>query len=479
MIKRPRFLAAFGTQTRSLLMLTDKSRGPAAGFFLRGAGPRGGGPAARPVLCRMAPAASAAAVSVAVPPLTRELVLRALRQIERAGAALPPSTVYELVYRGRRYPPRAVAEWAHRLATGDAGARWPHPAGTPTNAVLEALDFTISTKRPVLGPGTGPDAAEPADGLYLGGPGPALAAEPAPAYAPAPAPYLRAEALGELLIDESELDGALAGLARRRNLLLQGPPGTGKTFLARRLAWLLLGARDESRLELVQFHPSYGYEDFVLGFRPDAHGQFRLVPGVLPLLCQRAAADPARPYVLVIDELNRGQVARIFGELLGLIERDKRGPAHALRLPYAPPEAPRFFVPENLFVIATLNLADRSLSPLDYALRRRFAVVELRPQFGPRLGALLAGHGVPAALAERLSARLGALNQAVADDPGLGPEFAIGHSYFVPPPGPLPDAEAWLRLVIDQEIAPLLADYWRDEPATAAAQLRRLRAGLF
>ncbi len=426
----------------------------------------------------MAAAAPEPVTPAASPPLTRELVLRALRQIDRAGATLPPSTVYELVYRGRRYPPRAVAEWAHRLATGDAGARWPHPAGTPTNAVLESLDFTISTKRPVLAPGTASDAAESADGLYLGGPEPVPAAEPKVPYAPAAAPaapYTRAEALGELLISEEELDAALAGLARRQNLLLQGPPGTGKTFLARRLAWLLLGARDDSRLELVQFHPSYGYEDFVLGFRPDAHGQFRLVPGVLPLLCQRAAADPARPYVLVIDELNRGQVARIFGELLGLLEADKRGPVHALRLPYAPPEAPRFFVPENLFIVATLNLADRSLSPLDYALRRRFAVVELRPQFGPRLRALLATHGVPAALAERLAARLGALNQAIADDPGLGPEFAIGHSYFVPPPGPLPAPEAWLRLVIEQEIGPLLADYWRDEPATAAAQLRKLR----
>ena len=429
----------------------------------------------------MAAAASAPVVSVGLPPLTRELVQRALQQIDRAGTALPPSTVYELVYRGRRYPPRAVAEWAHRLATDDAAARWPYPAGTPTNAVLEALDFTISTKRPVLAPGHAADAAESVDGLYLGGgalAAPTLAAEPVAPYAPAgppPAPYTKAEALAELLITEDELDAALAGLARRRNLLLQGPPGTGKTFLARRLAWLLLGARDERRLELVQFHPSYGYEDFVLGFRPDDRGQFRLVPGVLPLLCQRAAADPGRPYVLLIDELNRGQVARIFGELLGLLEADKRGPAHALRLPYAPPEAPRFFVPENLFVIATLNLADRSLSPLDYALRRRFAVVELRPQFGPPLRALLAAHGVPGALAEHLTACLGALNQTISDDPGLGPEFAVGHSYFVPPPGPLPAPKTWLRLVIDQEIGPLLADYWRDEPATAAAQLRKLR----
>lgn len=418
--------------------------------------------------------------------LTREQVLRALRQVAREGRLLPPGTVYELVYRGRRYPPRAVAELAYRLATGNPAARWPRSAGAPTNALLEALDFTISTRRPVLTSGSGPasdeTARQQAEDLFTGLPrepgeltGPAAyAAEPAAPYA-APA-YSRAEARAELFGTEAELDAALAGLARRRNLLLQGPPGTGKTFLARRLAWLLLGARDERRIELVQFHPSYGYEDFMLGFRPDAEGRFGLVPGVLPLLCQRAAADPGRPYVLLIDELNRGNVPRIFGELLLLLEADKRGPAHALRLPYAPPEAPRFFVPDNLYVIGTLNLADRSLSPLDYALRRRFAVVELRPQFGAALRQHLRARQVPAPLVEQLCSRLAALNQTIANDPELGPDFAIGHSYFCQPPADPAQAAAWLRLVMEQEIGPLLADYWREQPATAAAQLRKLLA---
>ena len=434
----------------------------------------------------MPAAPSAASVPAAPALLTRELVLRALRQIAREGRPLPPGTVYELVYRGRRYPPRAVAERAYRLATGNPTARWPRPAGAPTNAVLEGLDFTISTRRPVLTPGSAPDgdeaAQQQAEDLYTGLPrhaaehAPALAsaAEPAAAYA-AP-PYSRADALAELFMGEAALDAALAGLHRRRNLLLQGPPGTGKTFLARRLAWLLLGARDESRIELVQFHPSYGYEDFMLGFRPDAKGQFHLVPGVLPLLCQRAAADPARPYVLLIDELNRGNVPRIFGELLLLLEAEQRGPAHALRLPYAPPEAPRFFVPANLYVIGTLNLADRSLSPLDYALRRRFAFVALAPQFGPALRQYLAARQVPPALVEQLCTRLTALNRTIADDPELGPDFEIGHSYFCQPPAQPADAAAWLRLVLEQEIGPLLADYWREQPATAAAQLRKLLA---
>ncbi|MBF9221580.1 AAA family ATPase [Hymenobacter ruricola] len=437
------------------------------------------------------PAASPESAAAHAPSLlTREQVLRALRQVAREGRPLPPGTVYELVYRGRRYPPRAVAELAYRLATGNPAAQWPRAAGAPTNALLESLDFTISTKRPVLTSGSGPDgeetARQQAEDLYTGLPkdGPetflshaapsTLAAEPAAPYAP-PA-YTRADALAELFMDEAALDAAVAGLMRRRNLLLQGPPGTGKTFLARRLAWLLLGAQDERRLELVQFHPSYGYEDFMLGFRPDADGRFHLVPGVLPLLCQRAAADPGRAYFLLIDEVNRGNVPRIFGELLLLLEADKRGPAHALRLPYAPPDLPRFFVPDNLYVIGTLNLADRSLSPLDYALRRRFAFVQLEPQFGAPLQGYLAAKGVPVPLIERLCTRMLALNQTIADDPELGPDFEIGHSYFCQPPTQPEQAEAWLRLVLEQEIGPLLADYWREQPATAAAQLRKLLA---
>ena len=420
-------------------------------------------------------------IAAPAPLLTREQVLRALRQIVREGRPLPASTVYELVYRGRRYPPRAVAELAYRLATGNPAARWPRPAGAPTNALLESLDFTISTKHPVLTSGSAHEgnetAHQQAEGLYTGLAAlTAQAAEPVAAYADTAPAYTRADALAELFSTATALDAALAGLARRRNLLLQGPPGTGKTFLARRLAWLLLGAQDESRIELVQFHPSYGYEDFMLGFRPDARGRFRLVPGVLPLLCQRAAADPGRPYVLLIDELNRGNVPRIFGELLLLLEADKRGPAHTLRLPYAPPEAPRFFVPDNLYVIGTLNLADRSLSPLDYALRRRFAFVGLGPQFGGPLRQLLAARHVPAALVEQLCTRMAALNQVIADDPELGPDFEIGHSYFCQPPAQPAMAADWLHLIFEQEIGPLLADYWREQPATAAAQLRKLLA---
>ncbi|WP_303309473.1 AAA family ATPase [Hymenobacter sp. BT730] len=418
-------------------------------------------------------------------PLTRQHVLRALRQIEREGQRLPPSTVYDLVYRGRRYPPRAVAQLAYRLATQQPQATWPLPSGAATNQLLEQLDFTIAAKRPTLANSPlDSDVAEQEqlEDLYTGRPTrkapphpstAAIAAEPTAPY-DTPATYTRAQALAELFISEDELDAALAALQRRKNLLLQGPPGTGKTFLAQRLAWLLLGTTDAARTELVQFHPSYSYEDFVQGFRPDAAGTFRLTDGVLPDVCRQAATDPTRPYFLLIDELNRGNVSRIFGELLLLLEADKRGPAHAVRLPYAPADAPHFFVPENLFVIGTMNTADRSLAPLDYALRRRFAFVNLEPEFGQPLQEFLAGQGVPATVIQRLTARLTELNQTIADDPDLGPDFRIGHSYFCHPPQKVSEAETWLQLILTQEIAPLLTEYWLDQPAKATAQIKRL-----
>lgn len=444
--------------------------------------------------------------------LTREHVLRALRHIDRAGLELPPSTVYELVYKGRRYPPRPVAELALRLALKQPDAPFPLPAGAPTNRLLERLSFTVTTKRPVLAGSphdgdlaaqqdmqqlyTGAEDDEPEEaaprrqklGRKAAGAAPtppvtalpeplAEVAEPEPEYdLVPPAPYTRKDALRELFIGEAKLDDALAGLERKRNLILQGPPGTGKTFLARRLAWLLLGAQDERRIELVQFHPSYSYEDFVQGFRPDGQGGFRLTDGLLPDVCRRAARQPERPFVLLIDEINRGHLNRIFGELLVLLEADKRGPQHALRLPYAPAEAPRFFVPDNLYLIGTMNTADRSLAPLDYALRRRFAFVGMQPEFGEPLRQLLSSRGMPKTIVTRLLLRLTELNQAIADDPELGPDFQLGHSYFCQPPAHPAQAPAWLNLVLEQEIAPLLDDYWFDQPGQAAAHRRRLLA---
>lgn len=423
--------------------------------------------------------------------LTRDHVLRAMRQLDREGKRMPLSTVYDLVYKGRRYAPRTVARLAWQLACNAPDAKWPLAAGSPTNHVLEQLDFTIATKRPTLensaldGDVAAQEAmqelyppkatkASPAEKPVLYDSN-ATVQEPALAYElPSPVPYSREQALQELFIPADKLNATLAALSRRRNLVLQGPPGTGKTFLARRLAWLQLGATDARRVELVQFHPSYSYEDFVQGFRPDAQGTFRLQEGVLLDFCRRAGQEPEQPYFLLIDELNRGNLSRIFGELLLLLEADKRGPEHAVRLPYSPAAAPRFYVPANVFFIGTMNLADRSLAPLDYALRRRFAFVEMEPEFGPPLQQLLTQHGVPEAVVQRLVASLTELNQAIADDPELGPDFRIGHSYFCQPPPEPTAAEQWLTLILEQEIAPLLDDYWFDQPAKAAAHKKKL-----
>ncbi|RPD46468.1 AAA family ATPase [Hymenobacter sediminis] len=322
---------------------------------------------------------------------------------------------------------------------------------------------------------TPPDAANEPEATPA--PTPSEVHEPAPTYQrPAPEPYDRKQALAELFLSEEKLDTTLAALRRRRNLILQGPPGTGKTFLARRLAWLELGATDASRVELVQFHPSYSYEDFVQGFRPDGAGSFQLQDGILVDFCHRAAQDPERPYFLLIDELNRGNVARIFGELLLLLEADKRGAGHAVRLPYAQAGSPPFFVPDNVHLIGTMNLADRSLTPLDYALRRRFAFVNLEPEFGGPLQDFLKAQQVPAAVVSRLTTRLTELNQVIADDPELGPDFCIGHSYFCQPPPTPAAAPEWLQLILEQEIAPLLDDYWLDQPAKATQQKKKLLA---
>ncbi|MCR5887896.1 AAA family ATPase [Hymenobacter sp. J193] len=355
---------------------------------------------------------------------------------------------------------------AHQPPTRKAGLHYCHQAA---HAGQLPLDGDVAEQEQLTDLYTGRPSRQP---LRL--PKATAAAEPTATYGSGPA-YDRAQAEQEVFIGPEKLDAALAGLRRRKNLLLQGPPGTGKTFLARRLAWLELGAQDAARTELVQFHPSYSYEDFVQGFRPDAGGKFRLTDGLLVQLCRRAAQDPTRPYFLLIDELNRGNVSRIFGELLLLLEADKRGPAHAVALPYAP-AGTHFYVPENLYVIGTMNTADRSLTPLDYALRRRFAFVELEPEFGPAFQAFLGRQGVAAEIIQQIVSRLTELNQTIADDPDLGPDFRIGHSYFCQPPTQQEEQSDWLRLILEQEIAPLLTEYWLDEPAKASAARRRLLA---
>lgn len=265
------------------------------------------------------------------------------------------------------------------------------------------------------------------------------------------------DALRDLFMERSDLDMLRARLERKKNLVLQGPPGTGKTFVAARLARLMTGEVSDERVLRVQFHQSYGYEHFVQGFRPTADGGFEVRRGPFLDFCEQARQDQDNYWVVIIDEINRGNLSRIFGELLMLIEGDKRSEDWAVELAY---KRVRFWVPGNVLLIGTMNTADRSLALVDYALRRRFAFSDLRPAFGSsRFRRHLVERTSDEAFVDRLVERLRALNKLIVGDDELGHGFAVGHSWFCEPTGEL---EAWYDDIVDSEILPLLREYWFD-----------------
>ena len=279
-------------------------------------------------------------------------------------------------------------------------------------------------------------------------------------------PYTTEIAMEELFVPKSHFDGALQALREKKNLVLQGPPGVGKTFVARRLAMALNGINDPQRIEMIQFHQSYSYEDFIQGFRPVAGGAFELKYGIFHQFCRRAQRDERKnkTYVFIIDEINRGNLSKIFGELMMLIEPDKRGSAFSIPLVYGSGSEDKFYIPANVHVIGTMNTADRSLAMVDYALRRRFRFITLRPEFaGSKFRQFLADRGAEPTLIEKVVGRMRALNGKIADDTkNLGPGYQIGHSYFCPADGVTPD-DAWFQRVVDSEIVPLLQEYWLDD----------------
>ncbi len=288
----------------------------------------------------------------------------------------------------------------------------------------------------------------------------------------AASPYRLEDALEDLFLDRATVEDALQLLARKKNLVLQGPPGVGKTFVAQRLAYALLGAKDKSRVSMVQFHQSYAYEDFVQGYRPSEDGGFARSDGPFLRFASLALQDDSGPYVLIIDEINRANLSKVFGELLMLLEADKRSDEWALQLAYSREGEAPFFIPDNLYIIGTMNTADRSLALVDYALRRRFAFVDIAPRFGAEtFGRHLAVRGVEASTRKQISQRLAALNQKIGEDQDLGAGFQIGHSYFCDP-----DADAgdvWFERVVKTEVEPLLREYWfdSDEKVEQALQL--------
>lgn len=287
--------------------------------------------------------------------------------------------------------------------------------------------------------------------------------------------YRITDALKGLFIDDKRFKHILQALCQQTNLILQGPPGTGKTFMAKRLASCLIGRRDSRPIEMVQFHQSYAYEDFVQGYRPTETGGFTLRNGVFYEFCERARRDEDTPHVFITDEINRGNMSRIFGELLMLIEPDKRSEEYAVPLTYSK-HGERFFVPPNVHILGMMNTADRSLAVVDYALRRRFAFKALKPEFNsPKFKKFLLEKGVDEELVERIRDRMNALNKKIREDTELGPGFEIGHSYFVPG-GPEDVTDTWYEEIIQTQIAPLLREYWFEDAEKADQAVKDLLA---
>lgn len=292
--------------------------------------------------------------------------------------------------------------------------------------------------------------------------------EPGDTETPSAPPFTIEDAMAGLFIERDAFERILDIWRDKKNLVLQGAPGVGKSFIARRLAYALMEQKDPSRVAVVQFHQSYGYEDFVQGYRPTADGGFELRDGVFHRFCEQARRRPGVPHVFIIDEINRGNLSKIFGELMLLIEHDKRAAEWAAQLAYASAETDPFYVPENVWLLGMMNTADRSLSVVDYALRRRFAFITLMPEFiSPMFGAHLAQRGAPPAVISAVIQGMQELNAAIGDDRvNLGPGFQIGHSFFTPSDGQTL-GKPWFERVVESEIRPLLEEYWFDAPDRA------------
>lgn len=280
-------------------------------------------------------------------------------------------------------------------------------------------------------------------------------------------------------LGRATLTGLVDRLSSKKNLILQGPPGTGKTWLAKRLAKALIGRRSPlpDQLRSVQFHPSLSYEDFVRGYRPSSTG-LTLTDGIFLQVVEAARAQPDLPHVLIIEEINRGNPAQVFGEMLTLLENTKRSRADAMELAYRKIPGEKVHVPDNLHIIGTMNIADRSLALVDLALRRRFAFVTLDPMLNPAWEDWCRDRDFPDDVITLIRDRMNALNGTITQDKALGAQFRVGHSYVTPGDDDIPDPRAWFTEVIDTEIEPLLQEYWFDAPDRAREAAQALRAGL-
>lgn len=278
--------------------------------------------------------------------------------------------------------------------------------------------------------------------------------------------YGRDQFLKEAFISDELYDSIINNLVRKKNLILQGPPGVGKTYLAKRLFYSLLGEVDDTRIQMVQFHQSYSYEDFVQGYRPNDEGKFELREGIFYKITQLARKEfennqsNPKKFAIIIDEINRGNLSKILGELLMLIDADKRDKYWSMKLTYSDED---FYIPPNLYIIGTMNTADRSLSLVDYALRRRFTFVTLPTAFDSSKlkHHLISVEHIDESTVNLLISSMQSLNQYIKDT--LGEGFTIGHSYFINQLSKSDDVVSTLNEIMKYEIIPLINEYYFDD----------------